>query len=195
MTLLPMHAWHPVAVHLPLVAFLLAAAFDLVAALRRHPNWRDAATPLWWLGLAGAAIAVTTGLLAYNRVDHSDPSHEVMTLHRNLALGSLAILGGAAAWRWRRPFARGAATLAVVGAAGLGVVGYLGGEMVYSHALGLSNDRMMQILDERGHDHMGADSIVVTTPERADSAAAADSTKAAAAQAKKGHIHAPGQEH
>jgi uncharacterized membrane protein len=34
MTLLPMHAWHPVAVHLPLVAFLLAAAFDLVASLR-----------------------------------------------------------------------------------------------------------------------------------------------------------------
>jgi uncharacterized membrane protein len=44
MNLLPMHAWQPVAIHLPLVAFLLAAAFDLVASLRQSPTWRDAAT-------------------------------------------------------------------------------------------------------------------------------------------------------
>jgi hypothetical protein len=74
------------------------------------------------------------------------------------------------------------------------VVGYLGGEMVYSHALGLSNDRMMRILDERGHDLMLGNSTAVTIPERADSTAA-DSAGAAKTKAKQGHTHAPGQEH
>jgi uncharacterized membrane protein len=192
MTLLPMHSWHPAAVHLPLVAFLLAAAFDLAGSLRQAPKWRDRATPLWGLGLAGAAVAVTTGLLAYSRVDHSDPSHDAMTLHRNLALASLAVLAGAAAWRWRRPLSRGAATLAVAGALGIGVVGYLGGDMVFSHGIGLSNERMTAILEERGHDHRSVDSTAVSAPQRTDSAAPADSAKGVP---KKGHAHAPGQEH
>lgn len=66
--------------------------------------------------------------------------------------------------------------------------------MVYSHALGLSNDRMMRILDERGHDLMLGNSTAVTIPERADSTAA-DSAGAAKTKAKQGHTHAPGQEH
>jgi hypothetical protein len=67
-----MHSWHPVAVHRPLVALVLAAAFDLASLRNRSVRWRDAATVLWWLGLLGAATAVVTGLIAYDRVEHSD---------------------------------------------------------------------------------------------------------------------------
>lgn len=84
----PMHSWHPVLVHLPLVGLTLAVGLDLVVARNRAARWRDAATVLWWLGLLGAVAAVTTGLLAYNRVEHSDPAHVEMTLHRNLALAA-----------------------------------------------------------------------------------------------------------
>jgi uncharacterized membrane protein len=120
MNLFPMHSWHPVAVHLPLVALVLAAAFDLGALRKQSPRWRDAATVLWWLGLLGAATAIATGLLAYNRVEHSDLAHQAMTLHRNLALAAVAILLLAALWRWRRPFSRGAAILALAGGGGGG---------------------------------------------------------------------------
>ena len=64
MNLFPMHSWHPMVVHFPLVALLLAAAFDAMAALRRGMRWRDAATLLWGDGFAGAAAALATALIA-----------------------------------------------------------------------------------------------------------------------------------
>ncbi|MBA3760888.1 MAG: DUF2231 domain-containing protein [Gemmatimonadota bacterium] len=136
-----MHSWHPVVVHLPLVGLVVAAAFDLVAVRRRSARWRDAATVLWWVGLLGAAAAVTTGLLAYNRVEHSDPAHVEMTLHRNLALAAVTVLLVTALWRWRRAYSQRAALLGLIGAGILGGVGYLGGDLVYRHALGIPLSR------------------------------------------------------
>ena len=157
MNWLPMHSWHPVAVHLPLVALVLAVAFDLAALPKRSVRWRDAATVLWWLGLLGAASAVTTGLIAYNRVEHSELAHQLMTRHRNLALATVAVLLVAALWRWRRPFARGAALLGIIGALGLGVVGDLGGDLVYRHATGIPTETLEQVMHERGgHSHAGS---------------------------------------
>jgi uncharacterized membrane protein len=185
--LVPMHAWHPFIVHLPLVALVLAVCFDILAVWRSATRWRDAASLLWWVGLAGAVAAVATGLVAYNRVDHSDPAHEVMTLHRNLALASSAVLIACAAWRWRRPFSRAAAALGVVGAIGLAAVGYLGGEMVYRHALGIPTQVLKQVRTERaGYDEQEM------KPAASSADTTADSTRT---PATKPHTHAPGKEH
>lgn len=146
----PMHSWHPLVVHLPLVGLVLAAAFDLVAARRQSARWRHAATLLWWVGLLGPAAAVTTGLLAYGRVEHSDPAHEEMILHRNLALAATTVLLITAVWRWRRAYAQGAALLGLIGAGLLGGVGYLGGDLVYRHALGIPTESLKDIARERG---------------------------------------------
>ncbi len=146
----PMHSWHPVMVHLPLVGLVLAVAFDLIAARNRSAHWRVAATVLWWVGLLGATASVTTGLLAYNRVEHSDPAHVEMTLHRNLALTAVALLLATALWRWRRPYARGATLLGLIGVGILGGVGYLGGDLVYRHALGIPTETLNEIVKERG---------------------------------------------
>jgi uncharacterized membrane protein len=154
MTWFPMHSWHPVMVHLPLVGLVFAVAFDLVASRTRSPRWRDAATVLWWVGLLGAATAITTGLLAYNRVEHSDLAHEEMLLHRNVALVTVIVLLVTALWRWRRPYARGAALLGLIGAVALGAVGYLGGDLVYRHGLGIPTETLEEIAHERGgHAH------------------------------------------
>ncbi len=146
----PMHSWHPVVVHLPLVGLVVAAAFDLVAARNHSARWRDAATVLWWVGLLGAAAAVTTGLLAYSRVEHSDPAHSAMILHRNLALAAVTVLLVTALWRWRRAYSQGAALLGLIGAGILGGVGYLGGDLVYRHALGIPTRTLEEIARERG---------------------------------------------
>jgi uncharacterized membrane protein len=149
-----MHSWHPVIVHVPLVGLVVAVAFDFLASRTRSTCWRKAASALWWLGLLGAVAAVTTGLIAYGRVEHSDLGHAEMVLHRNLALLAVTILLITAAWRWRRPYARGAALLGLVGAAVLGGVGYLGGDLVYRHGLGIPTETLEEIAHERGgHAH------------------------------------------
>ncbi len=160
---IPMHAGHPLVVHLPLIAFVAAVGFDLVDAWSATPRFRRAASVLWWAALVGAAAAIATGLWAYGRVDHSDPAHAVMTLHRNVALATVALLLVAAIWRWRRARSRPAAILAAVGLAGLVWVGDLGADLVYRHALGLPSATLAEILKARGaegdeempHDHAG----------------------------------------
>lgn len=154
MTWFPMHSWHPVMVHLPLVGLVVAVTFDLLAARHRSVRWRDAATVLWWVGLLGAAAAIATGLLAYNRVEHSDLAHEEMVLHRNLALTTIAVLVITSLWRWKRPYSRGAALLGLIGAMVLGWVGYLGGDLVYRHGLGIPTEALEEIAHQRGgHAH------------------------------------------
>jgi hypothetical protein len=81
-----------------------------------------------------------------------------MTLHRNLALGTVAVLLAAALWRWRQPASRGAVFVGVVGAAGLLVVGMLGGELVFRHAIGVPTEVIEQVMSERGgHSHEGSE--------------------------------------
>ena len=187
----PMHSWHPFIVHLPLVALLLAVLFDVVAAWRSGPRWRDLATVLWWIGLVGTVAAVVTGLLAYSRVDHSGPAHEAMTLHRNLALISSAILLLTAAWRWRRPFSRAAAALGVVGAAGLAGVGYLGGDLVYRHAVGIPTAVLRQVRDER----VGFDEDEMRPGATSQDTLPAGPRQDSSRAATRPHTHAPGKEH
>ncbi len=147
---LPLHSGHPLMVHLPLVALPLAVLLDGLAAWKQAPRWREMATVLWWLGLVGAAAAVTTGLIAYSRVNHSDVAHEVMTLHRNVALGAVALflLAGAARWRWS--LSRLAALVGALGVAGIGGAAYLGGELVFRHGIGMSTGVLEQVMMERG---------------------------------------------
>ena len=151
---LPMHSWHPAMVHLPLIGLLLAVVFDLVAVQRRSTTWHEAATALWWIGLLGAVSAIATGLVAYNRVEHSELAHQEMILHRNLALATIGLLLATALWRWRRPYSRAAALVGLVGAVGLTGVGYLGGDLVYRYGVGLPTATLEQIAHDRGgHEH------------------------------------------
>ena len=62
---IPMHAGHPLVVHLPLIAFFVAGGFDLVDAWSAAPRFRRAATVLWWAALAGAAAAIAQAPAAW----------------------------------------------------------------------------------------------------------------------------------
>ncbi|MEO8031566.1 MAG: DUF2231 domain-containing protein [Gemmatimonadota bacterium] len=171
MDLLPMHSWHPMMIHFPLVALALAVVLDAVSAWTGSDRWRTTATLLWWVGLIGAAAAVATGLVAYNRVEHSELAHDRMTLHRNLAFAAVAVLLSTAIWRWRR---RASPLGAVVGVAGLGLllgVGYLGGELVFRHALGVPTETLEQISHERGSEahHHGVETGENHARDHADS--------------------------
>lgn len=154
MSWLPMHSGHPLMVHLPLTALPLAVVFDVVAIRRPEQPWRKMATVLWLLGLAGTVAAITTGLIAYDRVEHSEAGHAAMTLHRNLVLIAAAILLLNALIRWRRPNWRPAVLLGAAGAIGIAAAGYLGGEVVFRHAIGIPTEVLEEVMRERGgHSH------------------------------------------
>lgn len=154
MDLFPMHSWHPMVVHFPIVAFLVAVALDLVRGRRMGSRWWHAGTVLWLIALGGAAVAITTGFLAYNRVEHSDVGHGVMTLHRNLALVAAGLLAVTGLLRWRRPTSWLPQLLGVLGVLALLGVGFYGGELVFRHAIGIPTSVLMRVMDERGaHDH------------------------------------------
>jgi len=159
MNTIPMHGWHPIIIHLPLIAFAVAIIFDLVDTWRGTSKFRHAAHFLWGFAFLGAAFAIGSGLIAYNRVDHSEAAHDLMTLHRNVALGTIAALVIAAVWRWRQPTSRAAAAYAALSFGGLLWVGYLGGELVFHNGVGIPTNRLEQIVRERGadegHEHSG----------------------------------------
>lgn len=155
----PMHAWHPLVIHLPLIAFAVAIFFDVVDTWRGTSRFRHAAHVLWGFAFLGALAAVITGLIAYGRVDHSEAAHDLMTLHRNIALATVTLLIIAAVWRWRRPTSKAASLFAAVAFGGLLWVGYLGGELVFHNAVGIPTHRLEQIIQDRGadegHEHSG----------------------------------------
>ncbi len=151
-----MHSWHPVLIHLPLVALTLAVAIDILALNSRFARWPSAPSLLWVLGLVGALIAIGTGLIAYTRVEHSELAHAEMVVHRNFALLATALLLVTGFWRWKRPFAVGAALLGLLGAAILVRVGYLGGDLVFRHGTGIPTETLEEVMHERGgHEHSG----------------------------------------
>ena len=153
----PMHSYHPILIHLPLIAFAVAILFDLVDAWRRTPRFVHASHVLWILALLGGALAAASGLWAYTRVDHSEAAHGIMTLHRNVALVTLGALLLAAIWRWRRPRSRAASVFGALAFGGLLWVAYLGGKLVYDNAVGIPSTRLMEIMHDResdeGHEH------------------------------------------
>ncbi len=184
----PLHSGHPLVVHFPLVALLMAVVADAVAVARKSAGWRGAGTLLWGVGLAGAAIAIGTGLLAYNRVEHSDLAHDAMVTHRNVALASVALMLGSAVWRWRKTFSLGAVALGMIGALGLSAAGYLGGELVYRHAIGIPTAGIERVRQERGaHGHEPLETI----PGPAAPSPQGDSAR----PAEEPHTHPPGGTH
>lgn len=178
---IPMHAGHPVVVHFALALLLTAAGLDGLAWARRRRWLYSAATLLWLAGLAATLAAVATGLLAYDRVDHSEIAHLRMSTHRLWGLATATLVLALLVARWRRA-RRVALVLVLLVAAAVGYTGLLGGELVYRHALGIPTATLLEIGRARG-----------AVPEASGETlpAQSDSTPAHGAD---GHTHeAPGE--
>ncbi|MEX0691375.1 MAG: DUF2231 domain-containing protein [Gemmatimonadales bacterium] len=147
---LPMHGYHPMMVHLPLIALIGAVVLDGTQRLQPGGPWRRMASVLWIGGLLGAALAVGTGLWAFGRVDHSGASHALMTSHRNGALLALGLFVVAVIWRTLRPAAWGAVLTGAIAAALLVLAADRGATLVYRHATGIPSDILQGVLVERG---------------------------------------------
>jgi len=97
--------WHPMSVHLTIgilsasVVLCVAALFAGTGGLAQ--NLRLGARINLWLGVLATVGTLLTGWYAYNTVPHDAESHQVMTTHRNWALGTAAAFALLALWAFR----------------------------------------------------------------------------------------------
>ncbi len=134
---------HPIIVHFPM-ALLTVSVFFYWAALRWKGRGFESA--YWYthlVGLAGAALAVVTGLLGAQAIPADSPAMDTVNLHKFLGLGTLAVFTVLAICHWRNrweysPRRRMLHTaVQVLGLVLIVATGLFGGELVYSFGIGV----------------------------------------------------------
>ncbi len=138
------HPLHPILVPIPLTSFMLALVGDLVYLATGAPFWYDFARALLGIGIVGTFLAAVPGLADYLRVvpRAGAEARDEATRHLvfNLSLVavfivdfvlrmSLGATSGALLWL--------AVALTVAGNAMLAYSGWLGGQLVYLHHIGV----------------------------------------------------------
>tara|TARA_R110002050_G_scaffold57423_5_gene129359 strand:- start:281128 stop:281775 length:648 start_codon:yes stop_codon:yes gene_type:complete len=144
-TILP--NWHPIFVHFSIGLLGTSVLFYFAAALLRNDHkwkqqWQHMANWSLWSGCLVTLFTISAGWYAYNTVAHDGASHAAMTLHRNWALVTASlflILGLVAINIVKRNKAPRTLFLSfsAIALALLMITGFLGGEAVYRHGLGV----------------------------------------------------------
>jgi len=157
-TILP--NWHPIFVHFTIGLLGIAVVFYFASALlaKNHQwkqQWQHMANWSLWSGCLVTIFTLFAGWYAYNTVAHDQASHAAMTIHRNWALVTASlflVLGFAAISIVRNNKTPRFLFLSVTAIAGamLLITGFLGGEAVYRHGLGVMS---LPDVESEGHDH------------------------------------------
>lgn len=133
------HPVHAALVAFPLGLLLLVPVWDLSASVL---GARDAAAVAYWSELAGLALGGLAALLGLvDLVRLANPSALTTALrHAGCALAALSLFGVAFALRGRgEPLRPLVVVLDALGAATLGLTGWLGGHLVFHHGVGVES--------------------------------------------------------
>ncbi|MCY1075363.1 DUF2231 domain-containing protein [Archangium lansingense] len=131
------HELHPTLIHAPLALLPSTVVVDLTAALTGDPRLDKAGRTLWWTTAASGLLAGFAGMAASQEVKADRHSRDMMFLH---GLGNVGIVLGAfgvAVWRTGH---RSSLVSSLVGLGSFALAaytGWLGGEMVYTHGVGV----------------------------------------------------------
>lgn len=135
---------HPAVVHFPVALVTFSVAADLAGFFLDSRSLLNAA---WWAlaaATAGAAVSVVSGLLDMNREDIEHKSHQYVHIHMKIGFVLFVSVAALTFWRWMIYMAPARApgtfylTAAVVVLVLTLFQGWIGGELVYSHGVGVA---------------------------------------------------------
>jgi len=154
---------HPLVVHFPVALWTAALLFLGIGSLRRRDDLFRAGCWLIYLGLAGAAVSVGTGLWAEDKLGHDSPGHELVHVHRTwmIVASGFGVLTAGAAFLLRKRTAgvfRWAITGAMVVTVTVMTLGAdRGAELVFRYGVGTRRDVLHPVEKHDGRgEHGGA---------------------------------------
>jgi len=127
------HPLHPLMVHAPIGGLVAATAFQLLGLVGLPAN--EPARWALWFGLAGAVLAIGTGLVDLLAAPSGPVVERRLFQHLGAMIGAVSCYGAASVVQ------APAATLVLhlIGLALLLAGGWAGGELVYGHGVGTPN--------------------------------------------------------
>lgn len=125
------HPLHPMLVGLPIGLWVFALVCDIAATTGATGPWRAIALYSVVGGIVGAVIAAVPGLIDYFSIDEA-AMRRIATFHLVVNVGALIVF---AINLWSRLALPATSVvplvLSAIGVIGIGIGGWLGGEMVY----------------------------------------------------------------
>jgi uncharacterized membrane protein len=135
------HPLHPALVHFPVAGWSLASVADVASRWLGEPAWRFAAISMS-AGCLAALAAMAAGLWEFAKLREGHPALPVANRHMLFALAAFCAYSISLLLRWSDGalHAPGGAALAasIAGFVLLGATGWLGGQLVYAHGVGVS---------------------------------------------------------
>lgn len=135
------HPLHPALVHFPIAGWSLATFADVASLWFGEPAWRFAAV-LMGVGCLAALAAMAAGLWEFAKLPERSAALPVANRHMLFALAAFCAYATSLLLRygqhqWHAPGIP-ALIASAIGFVLLGVTGWLGGQLVYAHGVGVS---------------------------------------------------------
>src|SRR6185312_7662030 len=134
------HPVHAALVAFPLALLAVAPLWDLGARFQLLQGGQVAGNFCLLGGLVGAGLAILTGFADFLKLaDPRSAAAKAALVHAGVALTAVSLAGVAFALRGGRAAQPGSLALAleIAGALALGATGWLGGHLVFHHAVGV----------------------------------------------------------
>jgi uncharacterized membrane protein len=145
------HPIHPMLIVFPIGLWVFSFVCDLIFMYTSQPAWSVVA--FWTMvgGVVGALMAAVPGFIDYLSI-RDRRIGRIATIHMVLNLTAVLLFVLNLGIRWNRPLTPSSAILlSLVGLGILGVSGWLGGSLVYKHAVGVAHVPL-QVEDARSYD-------------------------------------------
>ncbi|MFD5215343.1 DUF2231 domain-containing protein [Microbacterium sp. NPDC058345] len=138
------HPFHPIAVTIPIGAWISSIVFDIVALASDEPAaFVAGANVLIVIGLVGAVVAAVLGLMDLSQLTAGTPARRVALTHMTLNLSVTALFVVSLILRLTGDaddLSILGFILSIVAVLVLGVSGYLGGKLAYRYGVRVADE-------------------------------------------------------